>query len=323
MPAETVPPVCCVVLNYNGREVLPETLTSLEAMNYPNFSVMVADNGSTDGSVAYVRERHPDVEVLEIGENLGVTGARNMAMEKALAGGAAWVHHLDNDIRADPGLLAELMKAAAADPAIGILGAKIYYHADPGRLWYAGGKVNYWTGMVTHRGIRERDTGRYDSLEDTDYVVGCSFLMSAALVGRVGYFDPVFTPFYTEDSDMCARALRAGFRIVYVPGAVLWHRVSTSSGGVITPGRVMLKIEYNLIFFRRYARWYHWLTIPFCIGALSVAYLGREIGRGNFGVVPALFRGFGKALTRLFSTARPVPRQDSGSEKTPGGGRGG
>jgi GT2 family glycosyltransferase len=295
------PPVTCVVLNFNGRAVLPDTLTSLTAMTYPNFRLMMVDNGSTDDSVAYVRENFPAVLIIENGENLGVTGARNIAMRHAIEDGAAWVHHLDNDIRVDPGLLSALMDAAASDARIGILGAKIYYHAKPDLLWYAGGNVNYWTGMVTHRGIRRRDDGRYDRFEDTDYVVGCSFLMSKKLLDAVGYFDPIFTPFYTEDSDMCARALRAGFRVVYVPGAKLWHRVSTSSGGVITPKRVMLKIEYNLIYFRRYARWYHWLTIPVCVGGLSVAYLAREISKGNVAALPALFRGFRKALGRVVS----------------------
>ncbi len=307
MPSPS-PFVHCVVLNYNGRDVLGETLETLGAMTYPNFHIVVADNGSTDGSVAMVRERFPAVEVIENGENLGVTGARNIAMRRALAAGAEWVHHLDNDIKVHPGLLSELMRAAQADERIGILGAKILYHGRPDLLWYAGGRVNYWTGMVTHRGIREADTGRYDTEEDTDYVVGCSFLISKRVVDRVGYFDPVYTPFYTEDSDMCARALRAGFRLRYVPSAVLWHRVSTSSGGVITPKRVMLKIEYNLIYFRRYARWYHWLTIPWCIGGLALAYLGREIAKGNFAVVPALFRGFAKAAGRLFGApGAPTP----------------
>jgi len=302
------PLVYCVVLNFNGREVLPDTFDSLRVMTYPNFRLMMVDNGSTDGSVDYVKKNHPGVEIIEIGENLGVTGARNIAMRRAIEQGAVWIHHLDNDIRVDPGLLTELMTVANTDTTIGILGSKIYYHAEPDRLWYAGGNVNYWAGLVTHRGIREVDTGRYDLVEDTGYVVGCSFLMSKKLVDRVGYFDPIFTPFYTEDGDLCARALGSGFRVVYVPRARLWHRVSTSSGGVITPKRVMLKIEYNLIYFKRYALWYHWFTIPFCVGALSLSYLVREIVKGNFAVIPALFRGFLKALSRVFAPGeRPGP----------------
>jgi GT2 family glycosyltransferase len=260
---------------------------------------MMADNGSTDGSVRFVRERYPSVEIIENGENLGVAGARNIAMKRAFEKGAGWVHHLDNDIRVDPDLLTELMSAALADPRIGILGAKIYYHAKPSVLWYAGGNVNYFTGMITHRGIRTEDRGQFDSPEDTRYVVGCSFLIGRHVVDAVGPFDLTFTPFYTEDSDMCARALRAGFRVVYVPSAKLWHRVSTSSGGVITPKRVTQKIEYNLIYFKRYARWYHWITIPICIGALTLVYLVREIFKGNFAVIGALWRGFGRAVGRL------------------------
>ncbi len=304
MPARS-PLVYCVVLNYNGRAVLGETLETLGAMTWPNFRVVVADNGSTDGSVAFVREKYPKIEIIENGENLGVTGARNIAMLHAISRGADWIHHLDNDIQVHPALLTELMKSAVADECIGILGAKILYHAKPDVLWYAGGRVNYWTGMITHRGIREPDRKQYDREEDTDYVVGCSFLIAKRVIEKVGPFDPVFNPFYTEDSDMCARALRAGFRIRYVPSAVLWHRVSTSSGGVITPKRVMLKIEYNLIYFKRYARWYHWLAIPWCIAGLSLVYLGRELLRGNFGVVPALFRGFVKAAGRLLGAGGP------------------
>jgi GT2 family glycosyltransferase len=83
------PLVYCIVLNYNGREVLAETLETLGAMTYPNFRVAVADNGSTDGSAAFVRERFPAVELIETGGNLGVTGGRNIAMKYAIDRGAS------------------------------------------------------------------------------------------------------------------------------------------------------------------------------------------------------------------------------------------
>src|SRR5208283_5702683 len=238
---------------------------------------------------------------IENGENLGVTGGRNIGMQYALDHGAEWIHHIDNDVKVDPNLLSELMNAASSDPKIGILGAKIYYYAKPDTLWYAGGHVNYWTGMVTHRGIRKKDVGQYDWFEDTAYVVGCSFCISRKVLETVGMFDPVFNPFYTEDSDMCARVLRAGFRVVYVPAAKLWHHVSTSSGGIITPKRMTLKIEYNLIYFKRYARWYHWLTIPWCIGFLTLIFLIKQLAKGKFSTFAALSRGFIKAVCRLFS----------------------
>ena len=300
MSGET-PLVYVVVLTLNGKHVLGETLDTILAMSYPQFRLLVVDNGSTDGTVAFVRERYPAVELLENGENLGVTGGRNAGMRYALDHGAAWIHHIDNDVKVDRELLTELMRTAAADPKIGILGAKIFYYAQPDVLWYAGGNVNFWSGIVSHRGLREKDRGKYDRLEDTTYVVGCSFLMSREVVQKCGMFDPIFNPFYTEDGDMCMRAMRAGFRVVYVPTALLWHRVSTSSGGVITPRRVTLKIEYNLIYFKRYARWYHWLTIPWCVGFMTLVFLVKELSKGKFSVIPALGKGFLRAVRRLAS----------------------
>jgi len=295
------PLVYVIVLTLNGREVITETLDTIRAMTYPNFKVVVVDNGSTDGTREFLKRDYPWLTLIENGANLGVTGGRNVGMRYALEHGAAWIHHIDNDVKVHPELLTETMKAAAADPSIGILGAKIFYYAKPETLWYAGGKVNYWTGMVSHRGLRTVDRGQYDRCEDTDYVVGCSFCISAKLLGAVGLFDPIFNPFYTEDSDMCARALRAGFRVLYVPTAKLWHRVSTSSGGIITPKRMTLKIEYNLIYFTRYARWYHWLTIPWCIGFLTLVFLAKELSKGKFSTIPALAKGFVKAVKRLSS----------------------
>lgn len=295
------PLVYCVILTMNARDVLLETLDSVYKMTYPNFKVLVVDNGSIDGTPEILRGKYKWVSVIENGENLGVTGGRNVGMKYALEHGADWVYHLDNDVIVDPNLLTELMNVAVRDENIGIMGAKIYYYSQPNILWYAGGRINYFNGLVSHRGKGKLDKGQYDKIEDVRFVVGCSFLIKKAVLERVGLFDPVYNPFYAEDTDMCARAIRAGFRIVYVPTAKLWHRVSTSSGGVVTPKRMTLKIEKNLIFFKRYAKWYHWMTIPWCIGTVAIGFLVLSIIRGNFKVLFAVFRGFLKAIKRLIS----------------------
>ena len=129
-------------------------------------------------------------------------------------------------------------------------------------------------------------------------------MMKRKLVEEIGMFDTVFTPIYSEDSDYSIRAKRAGWRLVFVPQAKLWHRVSMSSGGKVTPQRMMLKVEYNYILFKRYARWYHWLTIPWCIGGMAFVYVIQEMFKGNFGVIVSLGKGFGKALRRIISADR-------------------
>jgi GT2 family glycosyltransferase len=296
------PLVYCVVLNLNGRVLLLETLESVCRMTYPNFRVIVVDNGSTDGSQDAVRTHHPSLELIENGVNLGFGEGNNVGMRYALNRGAEWVFLLNNDIAVDPAMLTELMQRAQSDDRIGILSPKIYYHSESKKIWYAGGSVHYFTGIISHRGLRELDLGQYDSVEDTQYITGCAFLVHRRVLTTVGMFDRIYYPIYSEDADLSVRAQRAGFRLVYVPQAKLWHKVSAFSGGGLTPFKTKLKVEHNLIFFKRYARWYHWLTIPWCVGAMAIAFVTKQLLKGNFGVVGSLFSGFRAALGRIKTT---------------------
>jgi len=306
-PQDRHPLVYCVVLHLglqpdgSARRLLAETLDSIRQMTYPNFRIIVVDNGSTDGSQEMIRSRYPAIELIENGENLGFGGGNNVGMEHALGKGADWILLLNNDIVVDREMLTELMATGAADEHVGVLCPKIYYHAEPDRLWYAGGKVNFWTGIISHRGIRETDHGQYDTIEQVGYVTGCAFLVRRDALVQVGLFDPVYHPAYPEDADLTERVRRAGYTLVYVPRAKLWHKVSSFSGGGMTPFKTKLKVEHNLIYFKRYARWYHWLTIPWCVGGMAVVFVLREFLRGNFRVLQALLRGFGKAAGRLLS----------------------
>src|SRR5579862_1677105 len=270
------PLVYCVILNLNGKQLLLETIESVKKMPYPNFRIIVADNGSNDGSQESVRTQHADVTLIENGKNLGFGEGNNVGMRYALEHGAEWVFLLNNDILVDPAMLTELMNVAQTDSSIGILGPKIYYHSKPETIWYGGGNINYWTGVISHRGLRAIDHGEFDTLGDTDFVTGCAMLMRKQTLEQVGMFDPVFFPIYSEDADLSIRAHRAGWRLVFVPKARMWHKVSAFSGGGLTPFKTKLKVEHNLIVFKRYAHWYHWLTIPFCIGALTVPFVLKE-----------------------------------------------
>ncbi len=296
---EQFPLVYCVILNLNGRALLLETLDSVLQMTYPRFRIVVADNGSTDGSLEAVRESHPRVEVLENGQNLGFGEGNNAGIRYALQRGAEWVFLLNNDIIVDGELLSELMQVGVSDQRTGMLCPKIYYASEPEKLWYAGGKVNFWTGQVSHRGIREIDRGQYSTVEETEYITGCAMLIRRNALDVVGMFDPVYFPIYAEDADLSTRFRRVGFRLVYVPSGKLWHKVSAFSGGGLTPFKTRLKVEHNLIFFRRYARWYHWLTMPWCVTAGALVFIGCELAKGNFKIVAALFNGFTNALKKL------------------------
>ncbi len=268
------PLVACVVLNWNGGEIVLECLHSLSELDYPNLEIIVSDNGSTDGSIEAIRDLHPQVTLLENGRNLQFAGGNNVGIEYALERDADYILLINNDTVSDPRLVSELVEVGETDERIGLLGPKIYYHSDPALIWYAGGRVSLWRGLVKHRGIREPDRGRYDDVEDTGYITGCALMMKREVPEQIGLLDPSYVA-YAEDTDLSLRAAKAGFRLVYVPSAVLWHRIG-ASWGVVTGRKIFRKLRSQAILLRRHAPPWAWFTtIPlfFVLDGIRILWL--------------------------------------------------
>ncbi len=239
-----------------------ECLESLAAVTWGNMETVVVDNHSTDGTAEAIKSSYGErVSILVNHENIGFSRGNNVGIEHALERGADWVLLLNNDTIVDPGLVSALVEAAVRSPDIGVVGPKIYYSDPADRIWSAGGEVFLSRGTARHIGIRERDTGQYDTAHDVDYVSGCALMASRAVFETIGALDPSYTAYF-EDTDFCMRARRNGFRVRYAPAAIVWHRISTSTGGQLGSRKVMRKLKSSIRFFRRYASPHHWLTIP-------------------------------------------------------------
>jgi GT2 family glycosyltransferase len=229
-PDLVVPKVSIIVLNWNGRDDTLECLRSVERIDYPNFETIVVDNGSSDGSVAAMRRVFPQLRVLETGENLGYAGGNNVGIRHALERGADYVLLLNNDTIVDSALLNEFVGAAAAFPDGGMFTGKIYFHAEPNRIWFGGSKWYPNRSKFLHLGYGEiDDESRYNFICETDYASGCALFVRAAVIHEIGYLDELFFLVY-EEVDWCYRAKRAGHRSIFVPRAKLWHKVSASLG---------------------------------------------------------------------------------------------
>jgi GT2 family glycosyltransferase len=216
--------VSLIVLNWNGKEHLVRCLPSLLALDYSNYEVILVDNGSTDGSVEYVASEFPRVKVIENGRNLGYAGGMNVGIAQSEGD---VVILLNNDVIVRRDWLSELMGAMAADERIGIAGCKIFF-ADGETLQHAGGFVSYPLAFPDHYGYRQPDTGAYDALADVDYVTSAAMAIRRAALAEVGDLDDEFYPIYYDDVDICYRARPAGWRVVYVPTAVLTHLESAT-----------------------------------------------------------------------------------------------
>jgi GT2 family glycosyltransferase len=220
--------VYVIVLNWNGKEDTLECLESLRTTDYDNYQVVLVDNGSEDDSVRAVRERFPEVEIVETGANLGFAGGNNVGMHYALEKGADYLYLINNDTTVHPDYLKELVAAAEADPRVGSAGSKIYYHSEPQRIWFAGGKINWLCNKGEHIGLDEMDEGQYDEQKEAGYLTGCSLLVKREVVEKVGVLADDYFLYY-EDADYSLRIKNAGYKNLYVPTSRIYHKVSRST----------------------------------------------------------------------------------------------
>ena len=231
---------CVIVVNWNNATDTLRCLDSLGRVNADGMNVLLVDNGSSDGSVGRIRERFPDVEILELGSNTGYGGGCNAGYERARSTGADYVVFLNNDTVVDPGFLGPLLTPLRERSEIGMTAPCIYYMDRPDRIWYAGGFVDLRTGRFAHRGIRRRDAKRFGVAKETGYATGCCLAMRVADFGHVGGFDRRFG-MYGEDVDLSLNVRRSGKQILYTPSSKVWHCVSSSGGGQFHPHRLWRK----------------------------------------------------------------------------------
>lgn len=225
-----MPTVGFVVVNWNQRQLTLDCLASLGELEYPEFSVLLVDNGSEDGSQAAIRETFPEVVVLENKVNLGIAAANNVGIRYALENGADYVFLLNNDTVVDPQMLKPLVTVAESDPTIGMTGPTILYFDQPDLIWSAGSQIDWTNGrsLLLRKGKPFASTKNTTCL-DVDFITSCAICIKRAVFEEIGLMDECYFIYYDE-TDWSARAGAAGWRSVYVPWAKMWHKVSATMG---------------------------------------------------------------------------------------------
>lgn len=233
-----LPDVAVVVLNYNGRALLPDCLHSLAQLRTPA-RLVVADNGSSDGSLDDVRQRFPGVETLDLGQNLGFAAGYNAAIQRV---DSEWLVLLNNDATLEPDWLERLLGWAAEHPAAGILGGKLLFQPGapgaPPILQSAGASFTD-AGTAFEIGWGTEDRGQFDQPRPVGAIPGAAMLVRREVFQALGGFDAGYGA-YLEDVDLCWRAWLSGREVHYVPGALAHHHYGASGGGRSSPYRIRL-----------------------------------------------------------------------------------
>ena len=279
-----------VILNYNGRHYLEEYLPGVKENLPPYARVIVADNMSTDDSVAWMATHHPDVEMIILEENYGFANGYNMAMMQVKA--EIYVL-LNSDVRVTPDWIESVMPLFDAED-VGAVQPKILAVADPDRFEYAGAAGGYMDylgypfcrGRVFHH--TERDEGQYDGRDEIFWATGAAFFCRADLFHSLGGFEPEYFA-HAEEIDLCWRMKRAGYRIMAEPSSVVYH----VGGGTLsynTPRKTYLNFRNTLTTsFKNepVSRLVWWLPVRLVLDGLAgVLFLTQ----GNFAHITAILR---------------------------------
>jgi GT2 family glycosyltransferase len=250
-----------VLVNWNGAEHTIPCIESLLAGSVAPDRIVVVDNASRDDSAERIARRFPEVTLIRNTENLGFTGANNQGIERLIAAGCAYIWILNNDTTVDRGCLSSLKEHLDAHRDAAACSGKVLYAEPRDLIWFAGATLNAWTLVATHRGVGERDTGRYDRIEPTPFLSGCCMFVRREALQRLGAFDDRFFAYF-EDADWCLRAVEAGLRLDYVPQGVLWHKVSATldslkdpgTTGTTSPFGVYITLRNHWFLIRKHAR---------------------------------------------------------------------
>jgi len=283
MKLSSSPRVVIVILNWNGYRDTVTCMQSLREIAYPSCEVVIVDNGSTDGSVARLREEFKDVVYLENQENIGYTGGNNVGIRYAMEHGAEYVWILNNDTKVPADALTRLIAAAEKDLKSGLIGPKILQMENPELAYSMVGRLNMWFPWPDRMEGEEGSKVTGEAVR-VDFLSGASLLVKREFVEKVGLLDERFF-FYWEENDWCERGRKAGFHSLLVPDAKVYHKGGGASGKGWNEFTAYYLVRNWILFMRKHAAAKYWVTfLPFLIVSLSYWIL-KALLKGETAVV--------------------------------------
>lgn len=246
-PTDKLFSTAIVILNYNGKVWFEKFLDPLIRYSPESARIVVADNFSTDGSIPFLKEHFPEVDLIRLDRNYGFAEGYNRAIDKI---SEPFVLLLNSDVAVSAGWLNPLVKKLDSNPQIGAVQPKIKSYGEPNKFEYAGA-AGGWIDSLGYPFCRgrifqevEEDTGQYDQACEIFWATGAAFLIRTSLFKAIGGFDGSFFA-HLEEIDLCWRLKRAGYQIVFEPSSEVYH-VGGGTLGYSSPGKTYLNFRNSL-----------------------------------------------------------------------------
>ncbi len=281
-----------IIPNWNGKDLLGPCLESLYRQEFNDFATIVVDNGSHDGSVAFVQKNFPQVTIIRFEENRGFSAAVNAGI---VASNSAYVALLNNDTLVQPRWLKELVGALDANAEVASVASKILFFSDPTSVNSAGDEFS-WFGVAYQRRLTRGDADLFNTPRFVFSACAAAALYRRELFEKIGLFDESFFA-YHEDVDLGFRSQLAGYRCLFVPTAIVHHKHRATSSRM--PSRWFYLRERNKYF----------VLIKNLPAKLLFICLPLIVIHEGLCLVKAVFRGYPVSYARaLRDVIRDLPR---------------
>ena len=245
------PLVSIITVNFRKAGITCDFLDSLKQATYPNYELLLVDNGIIEDEQARFAAHHSQVKLVKSTENLGFAGGNNLAIRQARG---KYLLLINNDTLVPPEFLEPMVAVMEADEQVGLVSPKIYYHDQPNMLQYAGqGYIEMRTGRGRDTAKHTIDEGQFAAQVEAAFAHGACMLIRAEVLEEIGLLREDYFMYY-EELDFSVRARQAGWKIMYTPDAYIHHRES-SSMGKFSPLKTYYMFRNRWLFVRRFGSW--------------------------------------------------------------------
>lgn len=262
--------VSVIIVNWNAKDYIEQCIDSILSQTYQNFEIILVDNASSDNSVKIVQQKYPQVKIIQNKENLGFAEANNIGINNS---SGSIIALFNPDAVAEKNWLQRLIDVITHSDDVGGVAGKILYLGDKygkDAVFCTWSKIDPFTANPTNYFDNE-------PISKVDYLSGAAMLVKRDILEKIGALDTDYF-LYFEETDLCARMIRAGYDLIYVPTAIVWHAVSPLSNSE----KKIYYMERNR--FRFAVKNFDIVYIPifvFCYLAESLAIFLKDVKLGN------------------------------------------
>jgi len=292
------------VMVWNGFDITCKCLNSLFNINYPNYDILLLDNGSEHDMTKEYLKKFPQLQIIRLKKNIGFTGGSNFAIKHCIRDDPDFICFVSNDVEVDPNFINEMLNVADMNPEIGIVSPKIYYydHKNSNILWWDGGRFDFLKAKGVHINFKKKDSFKNILPREITFFTGCVYMARKDFFEKVGFFDDDYFN-YSEDADLSIRAIGKKIKIYYAPKAIVYHKESFDiKNNKGKPYQIYYLVRNNLLIVKKHYALYYKIPVfiyllfkYFCYNSLyylvsfdkksfkSIYIAVFDYIRGNFG----------------------------------------